>query len=596
MFNRWEEWLEKDRRAAAGLLVVITLLVYAGSLANGFVHDDESQVLQNPFILNAKLWTRIFTGSVWSFRGAALSAQFYRPLHISSHWLVYRLAGPNPAAFHLFQVLLYAATVVLVYRLGRELLGQNLAAFTGALLWALHPLHVEAVAWIAAVPDVGFAFFYLLGFYLFMRAERSPEKRLVRHGLAALAYLPALFFKEMALSLPLLILAYWFFVSRAPHQRGWRSRMIRWIPYLTAAAAYVAVRFAVIGSVTQAPQLWKVTPRVAGAALALLGEHARIFLWPTRLSVFRTFELGPSLHSPWPWLTVLALLGTLWLRKHEPILGFLVAWWAVTLLPSLDIRQLSIPFVADRFSYLPSVGLCLAISFLLLGRVSAWLPRLRPAFAVLAGLALVTLLWVVQTLRAIPNWRNNEVLQSYSWQQSPNAPLVRIVQAEILQFQYGDLDGATREFEVALRLNAASPRPLVAITYSCYVGLGLVAQRQGRTEEAVSYLQKAANLVPGSSRAYDALGSLYFPQGDYARAAEYFARAVGANPYDLIARFYLGTCWLKLGRYREAREQFRAAREVDPTYWQAYEAEAQALEAAGDLQEAEQVRALSHHP
>jgi tetratricopeptide (TPR) repeat protein len=100
-------------------------------------------------------------------------------------------------------------------------------------------------------------------------------------------------------------------------------------------------------------------------------------------------------------------------------------------------------------------------------------------------------------------------------------------------------------------------------------------------------------VLPRRGPAYNFLGSFYFPREDYAKAAEYFAQAVHANPYDLGARFYLGTCWMKLGRHREAVEQFRAAREVDLTYWQAYEAEARALEAMGDSAGAAQVRSLA---
>jgi len=99
--------------------------------------------------------------------------------------------------------------------------------------------------------------------------------------------------------------------------------------------------------------------------------------------------------------------------------------------------------------------------------------------------------------------------------------------------------------------------------------------------------------MPYLPEAYLCLGSIFFPRQEYAKAAQYFQRAVQANPYDLNARFYLGTCWMKLGKFGAAEEQFRAAREVDPTYLQAFEAEARALEAAGDSAGAAKVRALA---
>jgi superkiller protein 3 len=202
------------------------------------------------------------------------------------------------------------------------------------------------------------------------------------------------------------------------------------------------------------------------------------------------------------------------------------------------------------------------------------------------------ILWAFQTVRAIPHWRDNEALAAHSLNQSPNAAVLHIIQAETLQFRHGDLDGAAREFETALRLNSASLQPLASVTYSSYLGLGLIAQQRGRREEALSYYQRAVQLLPYRAPAYEFLGAFYFPGGDYAKAAEYFAQAVRANPYSLTARFYLGTCQLKLGKYRQAAEQFRAARAVDPTYRQAYEAEARALEAMGDSAGAAGVRGL----
>ena len=120
--------------------------------------------------------------------------------------------------------------------------------------------------------------------------------------------------------------------------------------------------------------------------------------------------------------------------------------------------------------------------------------------------------------------------------------------------------------------------------------LGRIALAKAHTQEAVDYFQAAVNSCPGLSPAYQALGALYFSQRDYARSAQYFVQAVQADPQEVGARFFLGTCWMKLGKPAQAAEQFHAAREVDPTYFQAYWAEAAALEAAGDKAGAARVR------
>jgi tetratricopeptide (TPR) repeat protein len=589
LLSRCNELLKNHRAVANWLLVLVVVVVFRGMLANGFVYDDGRQVLENPFVHNWRLWRRIFTGSVWSFQGVAAETNFYRPLHIFSHWLVWRVAGPDPGAFHLYQLLLYALNVLLVYRLGRELLRNQLAAYAGALLWALHPLHVEPVGWIAGVPDVGCGLFYLLAFMLFVRAEKTPGRRWAWHGLAALAFAIALFFKEMALSFPLLLWVYWLLLAE---KEGWLRRALRWLPYVAVAAAYLEVRVIVLGHVSHAAHLWKITPRVAAAGLGLLGQHAKLFFWPAQLSDFRTFEPAPSLHSPWPYVTLFVLGLVLALWRRAPVLCFLILWWLVTLLPCLDARQLSFPVLADRFSYLPSMGLCLAVGYFILHTLPAIAPNLRLGGVLVPALGLAFVLSIIQDLRTIPHWRDNDTLWNYSYRVSPESALVHVHRALDLEYRYGDLAGATREYEIAMQLNNASFVRFPGVTHDCLIGLGQIAYSRGHTDEAVAYFQKAVNLTPHYSSAFDALGSVYFPRGDYARAAECFRQAVEMNAQDVVARFYLGTCWMKLGKPAEAAEQFRAAREVDPDYLQAYAAEARALEAAGDPAGAARVRSL----
>jgi tetratricopeptide (TPR) repeat protein len=614
--NHWNEQLKKHTAVAAWVLILLMVAIFQGVLANGFVYDDERQLVDNPFIRNAHLWHHIFSGSVWSFLGGQGRGNFYRPLQIFAYWLVYRLAGADAPIYHLMGLAFYAGGLALVFRLGCNLLGSDLAAFAGALLWALHPLHVEPVAWIAGTPDLGCGFFYLLAFWLFVRAERAEGHHALRHLLAVLAYFPALFFKETALSFPILLLAYWLYIpsgeswwspSRLARPVPSRSRLdrwaalvawygARWLPYLAAAIVYLGIRIAIMGRFSHARQMGKLGLRVVGAALGLLGQHAKLFFLPVHLNVFRTFDFRESLLSPWPWLTLLAVLGTLWLRKREPSLAFLIIWWLVTLLPVTDYRQLSFPLVAERFSYLPSFGLSMAIAFLGLVGLPRWFRRWDVRPAAVAGVLLLGCFWAFQDIRAIPNWRDNQILYSYSLREAPDAGLVRVHHALVLQFVKGDFDGAAREYESALRLNGASFMPLAGVTYDSYLGLGQLANLRGNRQQAVEYFQKAVRTTPDNSAAFDFLGSVYFPLEDYAQAAEYFQRAVSTNPYDLMARFYLGTCWLKLGKPGQAAQQFHAAREVDPTYAPAYEAEARALEAAGDAAEAARVRSQKPKP
>ena len=590
MFDAGDEILERHRGLCAALLFLLAFTVYRRTLINGFVFDDSPLIVENPFILNPHFWKHIFTGDMWAFQGSHSS--FYRPLQFAIYWLIYRLAGADPVPFHLVSLTLYAATGWLVYRLGRKLLRSDTAAMIGAILWLVHPLHVEAVAWISALPDLGAGFFYLLAFLLFCNAEPAGLGKLKLHLLAALAFLPALLFKEMALSFPLMALAYWWFFPDSEEREGWTQRLAHWLLYVGVVFAYLLIRHVVLGRMAATAHLWKITPRVLSAGVALLGQHAKLFFLPIHMDVLRSFDFTSALHSPWGWLTLAGLIGAAGLRRHDPRTGFLFIWWGVTLLPVLDIRQLSFPQVADRFSYLPSVGLCLAISYLCFEKLAPLASGVWPRGLILAPLALLFCFWMLETIQVVPNWRNNEAWTRRTGEQSPHSVLLHLQLAENLLFKEGDDQAALREYEEARRLNEASSWPMTGFGYPYNLGLGRMALRQGRTEEAIVLFQRAVQVAPQFGEAYDLLGSTYFAQRDFARAAAYFQRAISVNPYDLNAHFYLGTCWMKLGNFRQAAEQFHTARFVDPTYTQAISAEASALAAAGDAPGAAKVRSL----
>jgi len=279
---------------------------------------------------------------------------------------------------------------------------------------------VEPVCWIAGVPDCGCGLFFLLAFLIFLRGERAPERRWAWHGLGAGVYFLALLFKEMAISMPLLLAAYWFVMA---DPESWWRKGLRWLPYATAAATYLGVRLIVLGHVSHARHLWKIPPRVAAAAVGLLGQHTKLFFWPTHLNDFRDFDLAASLRSPWPWITLLVLGLAILLRKHDPAGCFLILWWPVTLLPCLDVRQLSYPLLAERFSYLPSMGFSLAMACFVLQTLPQWFRDRRPDRILIPAFGLVLVIFSVQVLRAVPRWHDKDTFWSYSYKVAPQAAL-----------------------------------------------------------------------------------------------------------------------------------------------------------------------------
>ncbi|MGE5325910.1 MAG: glycosyltransferase family 39 protein [Deltaproteobacteria bacterium] len=593
LLDKWNQKLREHRLVAACALVLVTFCVYAPALANGFAFDDEQVIIQNPFVADPSWWRHIFSTPAWAFVGAKNWANYYRPLQILSYWAIWRLDGPNPGAYHLVQLILYAASVWLLYRVAFELVGRETVALAGALLWALHPLHVEAVAWAAALPDVGVGIFVLLALLLFLRAERDGRLFDGRNLIAAVCFGLALFFKENALCLPAFLIAYWFFLAKP---ESWIRRLLRLAPYGATLGVYVAIRFAVLGHLAAGANIFDVSRPIIGSALALLGAHLWLFVWPVRLSPARAFNWNTWLRSPWPWAALVLIVAAWLLRKRQPLIAFFIFFWLLALIPCLDVRQITTPFAADRYSYLPTVGLTLAVAWMML----AQLPKLRlprvPAQAAAAALAVVAVPWTISTEAAIPHWRNSMALMEYGMKADSNAAAPHIYKGIELQYRTADLKGAEREYRTAIRINESNRPLIVPVICQADLGLGQIANLEGRPDEAKKYYAEVLRLCPDGHEAfavYDALGSMAFVKGNYSEAAGYFRKAVKWGPVDVSGHYYLGTCEMKLGRPKEAAEQFRIVRQIDPTLRPAYVAEAGALEAAGDSSGAARVRALA---
>lgn len=557
---------------APAILVVVAFALYAPALGGSFVYFDRWETQGNPAVTTPALWLQNFTYS--SGTNLAGRGFYYRPLEFLSYGLVYRFAGPRPFAFHLLQLILYAATAWVLFRLGCELFNDKRIAFAGALLWAVHPAHVEALAWITSFCDVGCALFYSWAFLLFLRAERAERRTSIAHWRAAMAFLAALFFKEMAFSFPLMILSYWFFVDR--ERASWTNRASRGVPYVLVFCFYLLLRIRVMGRMTSAGNTSHLTLSLLLRSLTLFGEHTKIFFWPTDLSYGRTAGFYGNSLFPWPILALMGLGFAFAHRKREPLIAFLIFWWPVALAPCLDIRQLEFPYAADRFSYLPSMGLCLAASWLLFHWLPQRFPTLRPSLFSVSVTVVVAILWAFQTFRTIPHWRNEDVFSAYFIQESPTVPIFHAVRGRFLATERGDLDGAVKEFDTAIRLSAAVPVVWLGVAHDAHMGLANVAKMKGQFDEARREYEQAAATMPANSLAYKALASLYYQQGDQARVAECLAQVVKLDPQDLQARFDLGVSWFKLGKYSEAEEQFSVVASVMPDFPNIQEAEAEA--------------------
>jgi tetratricopeptide (TPR) repeat protein len=518
---------------AAILLVAAVAAAYSTVRDNGFIWDDDQHVLENPTLPDPKGLQRI-----WLELGA--TPQYY-PLVHTAYWVEYRLWGFNAAGYHLVNLALHATSALLAWRL-LAFLGVP-GALATALVFALHPVHVESVAWITERKNVLSAAFYLSAALAYLRFALGPTRsRSVAYASSLLLFAGALLSKTVACSLPaaLLLVLWW--------KRGRVSAadVAPLVPFfvlgLGLAGITVWMEKTHVGAV--GPE-WELSPlqRVAIAGRALWFYLGKL-LWPQRLSfVYPRWNVA----VPAAWQLVCpaaagACGAALFAARHRIGRGPIVAalLFAGTLLPALgfiDVYPMRFSFVADHFQYLASlapIGLVCAGAARLANAFGAWGRR-----AGVVTLALVALALGARTARQIPTYRSLESLWRDTIASNPGAWLAHYNLANALR-RAGDMDGAIRHYRETLALKE-------------------------------DHADAHANL-----------GSALGLRGEIPAAREHFARAVEICPACTLARHQLAQTLALSGDYPAAIAQLREVLRQRPEYAEAHRSLALALEHIGD--------------
>ena len=572
--------------AAAGLAALV-LIALGPSLTGDFVWDDGPLILDNPAVKSPQLVPQLLTSSFWQtgdrddrFRS------FFRPLVSLSYAADYALWGPRPLGFHLTNLLLHFACAWLVYRIAA---GQGFApgaAFAAAGLFAVHPVHVESVAWICGRTDVMSTLFTLAAFLVHRSAG---ERQRARWLAAGLLFLPALFAKEVAATLPALV-----FLDRWLGTRGEPRRLARaltaMLPFALAVALYVGVRSVVL--VGGAEPLLRLGP-VAWTATAafVLARYVTLLVVP----------LGLDAHYPYPALRALAqplvlvsaaMLGSIGfgaaqLLRRSRADAFWLAWIFVTLTPVLLFGRFGDVLLADRFLYLPSVGFALlfgrAVQAAAAHSGRAW----RPATALATTTAIVLLAGA--SAARTPIWRDDVRLFSDMLRTSPDSALVRAnlgmafyrredpdraveqLRAAIALVpsfamahndlaatleRMGDREGAERHYRTALR---HAPGLVCADT-----NLAHLLVETSRPDEGMRRLRRLVDRKPRSPDVLYAAADAARQVGASDEALGYLTRLLRIEPWNARAHYLVGRIRYGQGRQAEAIASMRRFLELWP--------------------------------
>jgi len=617
-------------------LALITLAVYAQVGGFEFVsYDDGGYVYENPRVRGGLS----LANAVWAFTTRAQAN--WHPLTWISLMVDGSAAGTSPRVYHLHNLLLHLASTLLLFGLLSRMTGSVWRSAFVAALFAVHPLHVESVAWVSERKDVLSTVFWMLTIWAYVAYVRRP--RALTYAAMILLYALGLMAKPMLVSLPivLLILDYW------PLARG-RGSGVRgqgpntqhpapgprplapgpWplvrekLPLFALSAASCVVTYWVqrTGGAVALTEAQQFPGRVANAIVSYAAYIVRAF-WPSKLAAF--YPLPEVGHPEWAvaggaLLLVVVSLAALRARRRLPFLWMGWLWYVVTLAPVAGLVQVGRQSMADRYTYIPLIGLFIAAAWAASELAGARRQRVLAAVAVGIVIALSAAAW-----RQAGYWRDSFSLArraidavpgnyighvnlglAYSDKGDFPAALDEVVTALAIKPDYeaahaafadlllrrGDTSGALAHLTEAVRL-----RPGAASNHadlgSLLVKLGrmqdgvrelrealrlspdLLAARNnlayalimlGRTDEAREHISRVLALDPRSADAYVSLGLVEYWKGDLNRAAEHLRRAVQIEPDHAEAHNNLGAVYFRQRRFREAVKEFSWAAELDP--------------------------------
>jgi protein O-mannosyl-transferase len=548
------------------LIILVTALPFLPALRYGFVFDDDVQVTTNVAVRTSQSPVRYFLTSVWTLRNSAipLNYNYYRPLFHSWLRLNAALFGYNGWWWHLSAVITHLLATVLVFFLIRYHFHNRWIATVGALIFGVHPAHIESVVWISGATDPLTAVGVLGSFLLWLKKFARPSAGLTIGSLAG--YAAALLCKETAIALPAIIFCYVLFgICRnpaAPQTIGRRipTAVRETLPFIAITVGYFGARMAVLHPFPAATTHWISRWHALLTAPAVLLFYLRHLVWPLGLRLFYDFpvSVSPRNVSFWGPLIVLgiAFAGTLlWRpRRADGAILAAVTWMAVPLLPVLNIGLFyRDDFVHDRYLYLPSIGLAILFS-VLANAIAGEAPGPRRRLVAVTCLTLLIASLAALTATESAPWQDNLSLYSHAARNSTNT-MARINLASEYATR-GRLEEAQKLLEPVVR-----ERPDY---WLANYNLGYVDYRLKNLDAAAPLLDRAIALNPRDADARLYRGLISLRKNQFAEATELLQKAIALNPGGEGYHFALGVVLMQ-GNREGAQSEFRQELKYHPT-------------------------------
>jgi len=559
MGHVWAFFKKISFQWAAGALIVLAVFgVYANTLQYPFVWDDEKIVVANPALRD---WTDIKAiAGTDVFGDPIASGKFYRPLQIFSYALEYRLWGLWPVGFRATNIILHSLNAALVLVLLFKLGIKKVPALAAALVFAIHPISIEAVTYISGRGEALFLLFSLLCVIAFLNGARGASRQ---YAWSIVFFALAIFSKESAIVVPFIIALYYaLYMHRAAASSAREQGAGTLAALMTIAVAYAGARFLAMGatgasslSLVADASLWE---RILTAPRIII-TYIELLAFPRGLHMEYLF-VEHSVWSPYALagLPGIALAVWLSLRYIKPfkLSAFFVGWFFLGLGPFYNVVLPLSSTVREHWAYLSAIGF---FALAALAGHRAYRVGSKPARVIILGLATVLLAYYAYaTVDRNRDWSSPIALYSHDVRYEPKSFLLHN-NLGVEQFRGGDMPRAKESFENSI---AQSPRQAYDVAHN---NLGVILEREGDTEAAIAAYEQSIRLG-GYALAYGNLGRLYVQREEPQKAIPVLEQGIAKYPSIIEMRYYLGIAYTQDNRPSQAYAIFRAIEAAVPNY------------------------------
>jgi tetratricopeptide (TPR) repeat protein len=560
--NRWKI------AAISAALVALVFVVFGQSVRFGFVYDDGLYITGNPLVEQGLTMRGVIQSLTY------VETDYWHPLTWITHMLDYQLYGPAAGGHHLTNVLIHAATAVALFLVLYTLLGALWRCAFIAAGWSIHPLRVESVAWISERKDVLSGLFFVLALGAYVRWVRRPSTS--RYWTLALVYALGLMSKNMLVTFPcvMLLLDYWP-LRRLAERSAFPSLVKEKVPLFILSALSIGSTF-LYSQISGAVQGIPLGERIENAFVSY-SIYLRQSLWPARLSANYPLPVhGSGVGLAVGSLAALCVVTfVVWQLRHQRpylLVGWL--WFVGMLVPVIGLVQVADFAHADRYTYLPQIGLWIGVVWLVGDFVGK--SRSRQLFVGGAGVILLAAL-ATAAWRQTSSWRDEFTLWTRALEIEPNDPTAQLSLGVALA-DMGKTDEAIAQYRKALQI-----KPDFA---KAAYNLGLAFEKQGRLDEAIAEYREAIRIAGNHAQIHTSLGYALYRLGRRDEATAEYRRALEIDPKSAEAYYNLGNVLFQERKMDEAISNFREVVRLQPGAAEARGNLGNALAAQGKIDEA----------